>query len=263
MRFSYIFLSLACGIFANKSLCADSITLYDSTCEKSTEQAAEYKKFQDNSLKYLAYRDIPELIIKYVRGNTALDYGVGTGFSASLLQRIGFDVVAVDISSAMIAEAKQTIPQVQIELVNKGHLPFEDAKFVLIFSGLVLFEIGSKDEIIDYLREGLRTLQTDGVFIALTGSEHVFSAEWENLKVDYPQNHNLQSGDLARSYVIDPGIEFIDYYWTENDYIELFNLAGMEILEIHHPLGKEDEPYLWKDEKKISPYVIFVAKRRS
>lgn len=31
--------------------------------------------------------------------------------------------------------------------------------------------------------------------------------------------------------------------------------------EIHHPMGKESEPFPWKDEKMSSSFVVFVAEK--
>jgi hypothetical protein len=89
----------------------------------------------------------------------------------------------------------------------------------------------------------------------------MYSKNWFTFNTDYPENKNLKSGDLAKIYLCDAAIEFTDFYWTEADYRHFFKKAGFDLLEIHYPLGKENEQYPWKDEKTASPFVIFVAKK--
>ena len=78
---------------------------YISTLEKSTEKARLYHQTEETLCRYLAYRDVPGLIKKYVKGSKALDYGAGTGISTRFLIDRGFDVNGVDVSQAMIEQA--------------------------------------------------------------------------------------------------------------------------------------------------------------
>lgn len=236
-------------------------TIYNSQNEKSVEQALGYVKSLQCASRYLSYRDMPEIIAKYVRGSKTLDYGSGTGISTKLLLDQGLDVIGVDISKEMLAVAKENYPDTPFQLVEKGCLPLDNESFDFVFSSKVLFEIDSREGILEYLKEGHRVLKNDGVFIAITGSQDMYTKDWGIYNVDYPQNKNLKSGDLGKIYLYDVQIEFTDFYWTEADYLQEFAAAGFNILEIHYPLGREDEPFAWKDEKVVSPFVIFIAKK--
>lgn len=247
------------------SLQGDEKITYHSEENKSAEQASVYSQTHSNPLRYLAYRDIPFLLAKYVHNKSALDYGSGTGYSAQFLCACGFDVTGVDVSQEMLNYARLLCRDISFHLLCDGCIPSPDETYDLVFSSLVLFEIGSEEGIIDYLKEARRVMKKDGVFIALTGSQdaYIHTKEWLNLKVDYPENRDLQSGHLVRSCLSDVGLEFTDFYWTESDYRSFFAGSGFELLEVHYPLGKSDEPYAWKDETHSSPYIIIVAKKKS
>jgi hypothetical protein len=58
------------------------------------------------------------------------------------------------------------------------------------------------------------------------------------------------------------GAIFYDYNWLEDDYSKLFTANGFEILEVHHPLGKDNEGYDWSSEKESSPYIVYVLKKK-
>jgi ubiquinone/menaquinone biosynthesis C-methylase UbiE len=236
-------------------------TIYHSHNDKSAEQAVSYAKANQTPGRYLAYRDIPFYIAKYVRGTKALDYGAGTGFSTQFLLEHSLDVTGVDISKEMLTQAIAYCPNTPFYLMQNRCIPLASNEYDFVFSSLVLFELGSEEEFIEYLGEAKRVMKDEGVLIAVTGSQEMYSKEWLGHHTDYPQNKNLKSGDLAKIYSCGAEIEFTDFYWTQDDYVHFFNHAGFQLIEIHYPLGKESDPYLWKDEKNSSPFVVFIAKK--
>jgi ubiquinone/menaquinone biosynthesis C-methylase UbiE len=239
---------------------SDDKTIYHSENIKSTEQAIGYSKTQESVSRYLAFRDIPSLIARYVQGKKALDDGAGTGLSAEFLRGQGLDVTGVDVSQIMLAQARITCPDVPFYLIQNGAIPLLSETYDLLFSSFVLLELASKKEILAYLEEAKRVMKKDGVLIAVTASQDAFSKDWLIYDANYPENKNLKSGDLAKVYLPDVGIEFTDYYWTKEDYVLVFQEAGLRLVEVHEPKGKEDEPYSWKDEKTSSPFIVLVAK---
>lgn len=236
-------------------------TIYHSHEIKSAELAVDYLKTCQTLNRYLAYRDIPSFIAQYVHGTKSLDYGAGTGFSTQFLQAQGLDVTGVDVSKSMLDQAILNCPNTFFYLIQNGSIPSNDETYDLVFSSLVLFELGSENEISRYLEEARRVMKEDGIFIAVTGSQDMYTNDWLIFNNDYPENKNLKSGDLVRLYLCDANIEFTDYYWTEADYRGLFNHAGLQLLEVHYPMGQENEPFPWKDEKTSSPFVVFVASK--
>lgn len=240
---------------------ADEKTIYRAQDDKSNKQAVGYSKTNESLVRYLAYRDIPAIIAQYCHGKDTLDYGAGTGLSTQFLQKQDLNVTGVDISKEMLAQAVINCPNTSFYLIQNGSIPSIPEAYDLVFSSFVLFELESEKEILTYLEEAKRVLKKDGVFIAVTGSQEMYSKDWLIYKSDFPENKNLKSGDLAKIYLNDADIEFTDYYWTESDYRRLFKQAGFQLIEVHYPMGKESESYPWKDEKKSSPFVVFVAKK--
>lgn len=237
-------------------------TIYKSNEEKSKDQAIGYAKHGQTSSRYLAYRDIPFFITNYVKGNKTLDYGSGAGFSTRFLCDLNMEAEGVDISEEMLAQASMIYPEIPFYFMQNGNIPALDQSYDLVFSSYVLFELGSEQEVLNYLGEAKRVMKEEGVLIAVTGSQDMYTRDWYIFNTDYPENKNLESGDLARIYLREAEIEFTDFYWTEADYRLFFKKAGFDLLEVHYPLGKEDEGYAWKDEVACSPFVVFVAKKQ-
>lgn len=237
-----------------------SVTYHSETI-KSAAKASHYAKTHDSTHRYLAYRDIPAILDKHPRGRKALDYGTGTGYSANFLYKLGLDVTGVDISKEMLDQAQHNYPTIPFYLMENKSIPLEPV-YDLVFSSFVLFEIGNEKDVIDYLLEAKRMMKKEGLFIAVTGSQelHSPSKKWVNFRTDFAENSHLRSGNLVKLHLIDSDIEFTDYYWTEADYRRFFHNAGLELIEVHYPLGNRSEGYPWKDEILFSPFVILVAK---
>jgi ubiquinone/menaquinone biosynthesis C-methylase UbiE len=247
---------------------AQTLSSYFSGKHKPGHQAFHYSKINESAHRFLAYRDVPSLIQKYLsaekHNRLALDYGTGAGYSAKFLQDIGFTVVGADVSKEMLLQAQSRYPEIEFLMVENGKIPKEPSTFELVFSSFVLFEMGSKDEIVEYLLEAKRVLKKEGIVVAVTGSEnlHSPSRQWLSFHTDFPQNKNLFSGKPVKLLLRELNIEFHDYFWHENDYKVLFDRVGLETKAIHYPLGFKTEPYSWKDEIDYAPFVIFVAQNK-
>jgi len=76
-----------------------------------------------------------------VRGREVLDLGCGTGRHCAWLAEAGARVTAVDFSAGMLAKARDRVPAGNVRFVEHDlhePLPFEDASFAAVVSGLVL-----------------------------------------------------------------------------------------------------------------------------
>lgn len=234
--------------------------VYRSLQDKTKDLAEAYAQTDQLTHRYLAYRDLPRFIKQYVKGNNALDYGTGTGISAQFLHNLGLNVIGIDKNFCMLEKARDTYP----------HLEFFDSKkfnsqlqFDLVFSCFVLFDMKSKEEISDYLKKAASFMKKGAIFIGITGSEQLYSMsrKWTAFDANFEDNQNLQSGDVAKLKLKHPVIEFFDYYWRETDYVECFQEAKLNILMIHKPIGSENDPYEWEDEKFISPFTIYILEK--
>jgi len=233
---------------------------YHSGDKKSSSQAKDYNKTAQCVLRYLAYRDVPNLIKKYVLGDNALDYGCGTGISTQFLVDQGFRVTGADVSSEMLIQARLNCPSSDFYLVENTSLPSSPKEYDLVFSSFVLFELDSEKAILNYLNEAKRVMKPDAILIAIAGSQEMYSKNWLVFDTNFPSNKNLKSGDQAKIFLREANIEFTDFYWTESDYSRFFKNSQLNLIETIYPLGKKDEPYPWQDELTSSPFVIFVAR---
>lgn len=223
--------------------------------------ANQYASLDNTGTAYLAFRDIPEIIKKYAQGKRTLDYGCGSGDSTKFLIELGLEVSGVDISQEMLNEAKSEIKNVEFSLIQSGSLPFTDGYFDIIFSSFVLFEISTKIELQKILQEINRVLKNNGVFIAITGSEFLYNFNWLSIDVNFPENTYLTSGDIAKVLLKDANLIVYDYFWTNNDYMDVFNASNFYTLEMLHPLGNDNDTYSWKDEIHKPPYVIYILSK--
>lgn len=228
---------------------------------KEYNKAELYSRSEISGTGYLGFRDIPDLIKKYVKGPCALDFGCGTGRSTRFLKNLGLTVDAVDNSQAMIKKASLVDKPGSYTLIQNNKIPQKSEYYNVVFSSFVLFEISTKKELIEIFTEIHRVLKLGGVFIAVTGSTEMYKHPWLSLEVDFEENKNLTSGKLARIVLKDIGLELYDYFWTDEDYKEIMQHTNFSLSERIYPLGRSDDLYIWKSETTVSPYVIYVMSK--
>lgn len=221
-----------------------------------------YASLDNSGTAYLAFKTIPALIKKFSIGKKTLDYGCGSGDSTLFLNELGLDVEGVDISLEMLQEAKKLNSGLTFELIQSGRLPYEDSIFDIVFSSFVLFEIATKKELNVVIDEIYRVLKRGGIFIGVTGSEELYSHKWLSLDVDFDQNKNLTSGDIAKVLLKDANLVVYDYYWTDEDYKEVFCKSQFLPLQTEFPLGENNDGYKWVDEIQYPPYVVYTLLKK-
>lgn len=220
-----------------------------------------YASLDNSGTAFLAFKRIPALVKQYAVGKKTLDYGCGSGSSTLFLNEIGLDVEGVDINQAMLKEASQLNVKTPFHLIKSAQLPHANNTFDLVFSSFVLFEISTKSELSCVMNEIYRVLKKDGLFIAVTGSEALYNHTWLSLNVDFEQNRYLKSGDIAKVLLKDAELVVYDYYWTNQDYLDIINTSHFSLLETLFPLGEASDGYPWKDENHFPPYVIYVLSK--
>jgi len=75
-------------------------------CYEDRRRADAYASLEFANTYYLAYRDLSAIISQHVAGTKALDFGCGAGRSSRFLQKLGFNVMGVDISEDMLRIAR-------------------------------------------------------------------------------------------------------------------------------------------------------------
>jgi ubiquinone/menaquinone biosynthesis C-methylase UbiE len=106
---------------------------WTSAAAVSTYAATMHRTSRANTVKN---RIEIELIRRGITGNTILDVGVGTGRAAIPLARAGYSVTGMDVSLAMLEQARREAGDLELSLVagDVAALPFGDASFDSIVS---------------------------------------------------------------------------------------------------------------------------------
>lgn len=233
------------------------------------EEAAKYAKLLHQGTHYLSFRDMDMLIAKHVPKPSfqhlkAVDYGCGAGRSTRYLKDLGIpDVEGFDVSEDMIRQAKEIDPRGDYQLIESANLPTAHATYDLALMSFVTVAIEDKRELSRVFQELHRVLKNGGILLSLTLSETFWNPkrQWISYAQDYPENYAPKSGQKSRLKLFPIDLELTDSYWTEKNTIASANEAHLSFVEIHHPLGKEDDGIAWKDEAHFGPYSIFVFKK--
>jgi SAM-dependent methyltransferase len=232
---------------------------------EDAKRAEAYAKLEFPGTYYLAYRDLPEIIFENVKGRKAVDFGCGTGRSTRFLQKLGFDVVGVDIAEDMIRKAREIDSEGDYLLVEDGDFSqFEDGAYDLVLSVFTFDNIPTMEKKVKNFREIGRLLKSEGRIVNLVSSPEIYTHEWTSFSTkDFPENKHAKSGDKVRIIItaVEDKRPVEDVVWTDESYQGVFKMAGLELVTTYKPLARESEPYKWVNETRIAPWVIYVLKR--
>lgn len=223
-------------------------------------RAESYAKLEFPGTYYLAYRDLPLIISKHIKGKKALDFGCGTGRSTRFLKKLGFDAVGVDIAADMIKKAREIDPEGTYYVIEDDGLGrFKGADFDLALSVFTFDNIAENK--IGLFRQLHELLNSDGRIISVVSSPDIYKNEWASFSTkDFPENLTAKSGDRVRIIITDVEDQrpVDDIVWSHDAYREVYKKAGLEVVEIFKPLGNDDDPVSWVNETRIAPWVIYV-----
>jgi len=232
-------------------------------CYEDTLRAEAYAKLGFTNTYYLAYRDLPEIILAHARGKRAMDFGCGTGRSTRFLRNLGFDAVGADISTEMIQKASEMDPPGDYRLLQgEDFSPWEDQTFDLILSAFTFDNIPAMGKKVTIFRGLRRILGREGRIVNLVSAPDIYTHEWASFSTkDFPENQHAKSGDPVKIIVTDheDARPVEDIVWSDEDYRTVYRKAGLDLLETRRPLAKEDEPFPWVNETRIAPWVIYVV----
>ena len=227
-------------------------------------RAQAYSELEFPGTYYLAFRDIPDLLTRHVRGSEALDFGCGAGRSTRFLKERGFRVVGVDTSKSMLARARERDPEGPYLPVPDGGLAvFGSHAFDMVLSAFTFDDIPDRTKRVHLFRELRRVLRPGGTIINLVSAPEIYVNEWVSFSTrDFAENRTAGSGDLVRISMLDvadrrPVEEIL---WSDADYRVLYAESGLEVEEVLRPLGLAADPVEWVSESTISPWAIYVLK---
>jgi ubiquinone/menaquinone biosynthesis C-methylase UbiE len=236
------------------------LNLYD-----DLNYAEAYAKLEFPGTYYLAYRDLPEIISKHVKGLNAIDFGCGTGRSTRFLKKLGFNSTGIDISEDMIKRAREFDTKGNYHLIEDGDFSqLKDNDYDVILSAFTFDNIPTMEKKVKIFK-GLRSLlKSEGKIINLVSSPEIYMNEWASFSTkDFPENKNAKNGDKVKIIVTDLDYKkpMEDIIWTDEYYQMVFKQSGLELVKTYKPLAKVDEPYNWINETTIPPWVIYVLKK--
>lgn len=226
------------------------------------QRARAYDRLEFPGTYYLAYRDLPKMLEEHVPGKRAVDFGCGTGRSTRFLKKLGYEVVGVDASRPMLAMARARDPEGDYRLVSGddlGTLPAHAADLVL--AAFTFDNIPTFAQKVALFRALRRLIHGEGRIVNLVSSPEIYVHEWASFSTkDYPENRQARSGDTVRIVMLDVEDQrpVEDVLWTEESYREVYEEAGLGVVQVQAPLGREDEPYPWVSETHIAPWTIYV-----
>ena len=225
-------------------------------------RAEAYAELELHGTYYLAFRDLPAIVGEHVRGVRALDFGCGAGRSTRLLRKIGFDVVGVDISAQMLRLARERDPAGEYQLLPGGDLGALAAnRYDLILSAFPFDYVPTREQKVALLVSLRRLLNSDGCLVNLVSSADLYVNEWVSFSTrEFSGNQSARSGDKALVVMLDVEdrrpIE--DILWTHDDYLDVYQRAGLQVHKTYRPLGKPGEAFAWETELTIPPWSIYV-----
>ncbi len=238
--------------------------------------ADAYARLEFPGTYYLAFRDLPDVFVRHVRGSAgaaagaspgrgkaaasppaggraraprklrALDFGCGAGRSTRFLTRCGFDAVGVDISRDMVSIASQMDPSGDYRVIANGDFSgLAAASFDLVFAAFPFDNVPTRERKVRILA-GLRgLLAPGGRLVNVVSSPEIYRHEWVSFTTrDFPRNRRARNGDVVRiiNLAVDAHTPVEDVLWTEEAWRDVYAAAGFAPVEVLRPLAGKKEP---------------------
>lgn len=229
-----------------------------------TARAEAYARLAYPGTYHLAFRDLPGILGKHVYGKDALDFGCGTGRSTRYLRDLGYRTAGVDIAEPMLVHARALDPQGEYRLVPAdAPPPLAEGAYDLVFAAFTFDNIPTADKKVMLLQALQRSLKLRGRIVLIVSDPAIYRHEWASFSTrDFPENHQARNGDVVRIVMLDvPDRRPVeDILCTPEAYREIFDQAGLIVLEAAHPLGCVGEPHAWVSETTVAPWTIYVLR---
>jgi SAM-dependent methyltransferase len=228
-------------------------------------RALAYSHLEFPGTYFLAFRDLPGLLRQHVTGPAALDFGCGAGRSSRFLKTLGFDVTGVDISASMLAHARERDPDGRYLLVSEGDLnTLAPGRFDLVFSAFTFDNVRGGNTRARLFRQFRELLSPGGTIVNLMSAPEIYLNEWASFTTrEFTENRAARTGDTVRIVMLDVHdrrpVE--DVLWLESDYRDTYAQVGLEVIDIHRPLGTSADLHQWISETHTSPWAIHLLRK--
>ena len=238
------------------------MTEFFSNVYDDADRARAYAALEFPGTYYLAFRDLPVLLSKYVCGTRALDFGCGAGRSTRFLRDLSFEVIGVDVSEVMLDQARSRDPHGDYRLVVDGDLTgFGTSTLDLILAAFTFDNIPTDQQKTSALRELGRLLAPAGRLIVVVSSPAIYWHEWASFSTrDYPANRSARDGDAVRIVMLDVPDRrpVVDILCSDAHYRELFEAVGLCVVDAIRPLATGAESVQWVSETTVPPWTLYV-----
>jgi ubiquinone/menaquinone biosynthesis C-methylase UbiE len=228
---------------------------------EDADRARAYAELDYPGTYYLAFRDLPMLVHRHVGGIRALDFGCGAGRSSRFLRNLGFQVIGVDVSQAMIEQARGRDPRGDYRWIGEAGLAgLNAATFDLILAAFTFDNVPDPQKI-SALTELRRLLAPGGRLLVVVSSAAIYLHEWASFSTrDFPENRTACDGDFVRIVMLDVPDRrpVVDVLCSDTHYRELFGAVGLSVVDAFSPLASGAESAAWVSETTISPWMIYV-----
>ena len=133
-----------------------------------------------------------------------------------------------------------------------------------MLSAFTFDNIATLEKKVGLFGELARLLKSDGKLVSLVSSPDIYVNEWASFTTkDFPENRRAKCGDQVKIIVtaLEDNRPVVDVVWPDEDYRAVYDKSGLEVVQVHRPLGRADDPCQWVQETTIPPWVIYVLKR--
>lgn len=167
-------------------------------------------------------------LVSRLRPRVALDAACGTGRHAGVLTALGWKVIGVDATKAMLDRAQAKVPGADFRSGQLDSLPVEDGSIDLVTCGLSLTHVEDLDPVVAefarVLRPGGRVITTDlHPVVTMTGGMAAFPV------ADRDPDAAPDSGPTEIHFVS-------NLVHNVSKYVAAFTSAGLQVAGCHEPI---------------------------
>jgi SAM-dependent methyltransferase len=223
------------------------------------QSAARYaRRPQDVGTDSLVFRLLDARFRQLGLDGESLDVGCGAGRSTRFLQSLGLRTVGLDISEAMLEEARRADPEGRYVSYPAGaEFPFLDNRFGVVLSTWAVLEVATLDALRHLVSESSRVLHPDGAMFVATNTPEFYAHRWVSCEIDFPENRRpLRSGQVVTAMLLPERVQVRDRFWSDLDYRQVFREAGLLIRQVSYPTAPDDESG-WLEETEVAPHIIY------
>ncbi|WP_432125624.1 class I SAM-dependent methyltransferase [Streptomyces sp. bgisy082] len=223
--------------------------------EADTGNTGDTAENAENAEDYDSYDDLPERLIGYpavfhalgigssaVR--TVLDHGCGPGkVAVRVVEASGARVVAADVSSHMLAVARERHPHPRVDhrlIEDDGRLAFlDDGSVDAAMSCFVYVAVGEIEGLHDIAAEVHRVLRPGGRYAVLDTNPRSAGVRFSTFRAGDP-GRVYTKGELRPTLLERPGggapLELAGHHWPCQTYLDVLGKAGFTDLDVHEPV---------------------------